>query len=77
MSDLAILNGLLDALQAKLPQLVADHPADSDFWMVFAAEAEAIEDKANGETYAHVMHRINDMLAEHGRYIVMGELEDA
>lgn len=70
------LDSLLDQLQAKLPQLVADCPDDGHFWMAFAGEADVIEDKADEHTRRHVMQRINAMLAEHGRYIAGIELEE-
>lgn len=69
-ASIAELNSLLDDLQARLPQMVADYPSDGDFWSVIIAEVEVIEDKANDVTCGHVMHRINAMLAEHGRYLV-------
>lgn len=63
------LTTLLDALEAKLPDLLAAYPADGDFWMAFAGEADAIEDQA-GEHVDVVNQRINAMLAQHGRFLV-------
>lgn len=77
VATIAELDTLLDDLQARLPQMVDDYPADGDFWMAFAGAAEVIEYKTGEHTYGHVMQRINAMLAEHGRYIVTGELEAA
>ena len=70
------LTTLLDALEAKLPDLLAAYPADGDFWMAFAGEADAIEDRA-GEHVGFVNRRINAMLARHGRYIAAVEIDDA
>jgi len=63
------LTTLLDALEAKLPDLLAAYPADGDFWMAFAGEADVIEDQA-GDHIEHVNRRINEMLGRHGRYLV-------
>jgi hypothetical protein len=68
------LTTLLDALEAKLPDLLAAYPADGDFWMAFAGEADAIEDQA-GEHVGVVNQRINAMLAQHGRYIAGIEVD--
>lgn len=75
MDELDTLNSLLDALQARLPRLIAEHPLDSDFWVAFAREAEAIEDQSDEHTCEHVMQRISAMLAEHGRYLASVEIE--
>ena len=69
MTTLDQLMGLLDALEAKLPDLLAAYPADGDFWMAFAGEADVIEDQA-GDHIEHVNRRINEMLGRHGRYLV-------
>lgn len=58
----------LDALEAKLPQLMQDNPAPGDFWMAFARDADVIEDAA-AEHGALVSERIQTMLAKHGHYI--------
>ena len=63
------LTTLLDALEAKLPDLLAAYPADGDFWMAFAGEADVIEDQA-GDHIEHVDQRISAMLRRHGRYLV-------
>ena len=68
MATIAELTTQLDALQAQLPQLIADNPDPGDFWCEFAGQADLIEDQA-GEHTALVARRIADMLAEHGRYI--------
>lgn len=67
---------LLDALEAKLPDLLAAYPADGDFWMAFAGEADVIEDQA-GEHVGVVNQRISAMLARHGRFIAAVEIDDA
>lgn len=59
----------LDALEARLPQLIEDYPEPSDFWMAFAGEADAIEDSA-GRHASYVASRLRAMLSVHGRYIV-------
>lgn len=68
------LTDLLDALEAKLPDLLAAYPSDGDFWMAFAGEADAIEDRA-GEHVGLVSQRINAMLARYGRYIAGIEVD--
>ena len=74
MTTLDQLTAMLDALEAKLPDLLAAYPADGDFWMAFAGEADAIEDQA-GEHVGVVNRRINAMLAQHGRYIAGIEVD--
>lgn len=69
MTTLDQLTAQLDALEAKLPDLLAAYPADGDFWVAFAGEADAIEDQAT-EHVGFVNRRINAMLAQHGRYLV-------
>lgn len=69
MTSLDQITSLPDALEAKLPDMLAAYPADGDFWMAFAGEADAIEDQA-GEHVGVVNQRINAMLAQHGRFLV-------
>ncbi|MBB3277351.1 hypothetical protein [Pseudoxanthomonas sp. OG2] len=69
MTTLDQLTAQLEALEAKLPDLLEAYPADGDFWMAFAGEADAIEDQA-AEHVGVVNQRINAMLARHGRYLV-------
>ncbi len=76
MTTLDQLTAMLDALEAKLPDLLAAYPADGDFWVAFAGEADAIVDQA-GEHVGVVNQRIKAMLAQHGRYIAAGEIDDA
>ncbi|MBJ6983971.1 hypothetical protein [Luteimonas sp. MC1750] len=76
MPDLEAINAQLDELAAQLPQMIEDNPDHGDFWATFAGEADVIEDQA-GEHCQHVMHRINAMLAEHGRYVAGVDFEEA
>src|SRR5687768_13325652 len=43
MKSRADLTALLDALEARMPALLGQHPDDAEFWPAFAGEAEAIE----------------------------------
>lgn len=70
------LNALLDALEAKLPALLATCPTEGEFWAAFVGEADRIEDQA-GDRAEGVNRRINAMLARHGRYIAAVEIDDA
>ena len=74
MATLEALTAQLDDLEARLPQLIEDHPDHGDFWMAFAGEADVIEDAA-GEHCQTVGRRIQEMLAQHGRYVSYMELE--
>lgn len=69
------LTAQLDSLQARLPHLIEERPDDSDFWLAFAGEADAIEDQAGDHTLI-VGERIAAMLAEHGRYLALADLGD-
>jgi hypothetical protein len=62
MSNLAPLMAKLDALEAALPALRADHPDDGDFLTAFAGMADVIEDQA-GEHASMVSGGIDGMLA--------------
>lgn len=68
------LTVMLDALEARLPAMLAAYRTEGEFWMAFAGEAELIEDQA-GEHAAMVQERIRAMLAEHGRYLGSLEIE--
>ncbi|MCY1380385.1 hypothetical protein D9M69_682000 [compost metagenome] len=59
---------LLDALEARLPELLSSSPADGEFWMAFAGEADVIEDRT-GDPAEQVSHRINGMLEKQGRFL--------
>lgn len=74
MPPLDQIMAMLDALEAKLPDLLAAYPSHGDFWMAFAGEADAIEDQA-GEHVGLVSQRINAMLARYGRYIAGIEVD--
>ena len=76
MATLDQLNALLDALETKLPDLLASSPTEGEFWMAFAGQADVIEDQA-GEHVAMVSERVNKMLARHGRFIAGIEIDDA
>lgn len=76
MTTLDHLTAMLDDLETKLPDLLTAYPADGDFWMAFAGEADAIEDQAV-EHVGVVNQRINAMLAQHGRFIAAVEIDDA
>ncbi|WP_329889261.1 hypothetical protein [Stenotrophomonas sepilia] len=76
MTTLDQLTAQLDALEATLPDLLAAYPADGDFWMAFAGEADVIEEQA-GDHIEHVSRRINKMLGRHGRFIAAVEIADA
>lgn len=65
----------LDALEAALPQLIADHPNPADFWPAFAGESDVIEDMA-GEHCVQVSRRIAAMLSVHGYYLADVELDE-
>lgn len=65
MTTLSELHAQLDHLETALPQLLADHPEEGDFWSAFAGLADVTEDAA-GE-HCHAVHtRIDEMLAKHG-----------
>lgn len=74
MTTQAELVQQLDALQARLPAMIADNPDDGDFWMEFAGVADTIE-PAEPELTDLFHQRINQMLAEHGRYIAGVDFE--
>lgn len=62
------LMDLLDALEGRLPELLASSPTDGEFWMAFAGEVDVIEDQA-GDHAEQVSHRINGMLEKQGRLL--------
>ena len=66
MTDRHQLTAMLDALEARLPAMLAAYRTEGEFWMAFAGEADLIEDQA-GEHAAMVQQRIQAMLAVHGR----------
>lgn len=72
--DLDTLNAQLEALEAGLPVLIAQHPDDADFWPAFAGQADVIEDAA-GDHGLWVHARIAQMLAQHGRYLATVDIE--
>jgi FAD/FMN-containing dehydrogenase len=54
----------LDRLEALLPQLIADHPDEADFWPAFAGFADLIEDSASAQDFYAVHDRIDRMLRQ-------------
>ena len=74
--DLPELTRRLDALEASLPALIAENPSPADFWPAFSGEADLLEDEA-GEHGEYVAGRVRDMLAAHGRYIVLVDEDDS
>ena len=69
------LAGQLDTLEARLPELIRDHPDPADFWEAFLAVADPLEERA-GAYQGEVQQRIAAMLAEHGRFLVGHPLEE-
>ena len=64
---------MLDALEAKLPGLLASYRTEGEFRMAFAREADVIEDQA-GEHSAWVAGGVASMLARHGRNLAKMEI---
>jgi len=73
--DLPKLTRRLDASEASLAVLIAGNPSPADFWRVFTAEADVLEDEA-GEHADLVADRVRDMLAAHGRYVAFVDAGD-
>lgn len=67
------LTARLDALEAALPDLVAQHPDPAAFWGVVVREMDAIEESA-GDHLSYAAERIAAMLAQHGCYVAFAEL---
>jgi hypothetical protein len=68
---------LLDELEARLPHMVEDHPKPSDFWPVFVAAADPIEDAAgSGQDLRYIASRIEGMLARYSMRIASVEIDD-
>lgn len=58
------------ALRAGLPQLIAAHPDDADFWPAFAGLADEIKADAGSlgdEVWFEAFDRLQSMLYEHGK----------
>ena len=66
------LDADLDALQARIPALIAENEPDSVL-EAFAGEAEAIEEATGPEDREHVSGRIQCMLSSAG--LIPGENE--
>lgn len=56
----------LDALEARLPDMVRALPAAEDFWPEFAGHADVIVDAAGEADCEWVHERLDDMLRHHG-----------
>lgn len=63
----------LDALEQKLPGLLAEYPDDADFWNAFAGESDAIANGAPAAEQAYAQGRIDCMLKNQG--LIPGEEE--
>jgi len=66
MKTRAELDAALDALERRLPNIIAECPDDGDFWCEFACVADDIWDCAGAADYEHVRGRIDAMLASNG-----------
>jgi len=62
---LAQLKAQLDALEARIPHLLVEHPDPADFWPAFAGEADLIADNA-GQLRELAEKRIQSMADNHG-----------
>ncbi|MDH5821729.1 hypothetical protein QFW77_01800 [Luteimonas sp. RD2P54] len=69
------LQAQLDALQNRLPGMIAQHPDPGEFWVAFIAEADPIVEQAGAHAEL-ATRRIQAMLAEHDRYLVDTQLDD-
>lgn len=69
----ADLATLLDALELALPDMLARHPDEADFWSEFAGEADEIVERAEPGESAYVRGRIDCMLRNTG--LIPGENE--
>ena len=68
------LDSLLGALEASLPAIIQQNPADEDFWAAFAGDADAIQHAATStEDSAHVRGSLDCMLKNEG--MIPGENE--
>ena len=61
------LQTMCDSLELRLPEMLAQHGLDSDFWRLFADSAGEIEKQAvDQEDDIYVASRIDGMLAANG-----------
>jgi hypothetical protein len=63
----------LDAIEQKLPGLIAEYPDEADFWNAFAGESESITDDTPPADQAYAQGRIDCMLKNAG--LIPGEEE--
>jgi hypothetical protein len=56
----------LNALEARLPEMVRTLPAPQDFWPEFAGQADVIVEAAGEDDCDWVHERMDEMLLEHG-----------
>jgi len=56
----------LDALQVRLPDMLATAGEDCDFWCEFSGEADAILESAAGDDFEYASGRIDAMLRSFG-----------
>lgn len=64
------LSARLAALRAQLPQLIAEHPDDADFWPAYSAIADDIKadaGKLGDETWNWAFDLMQAALYEHGK----------
>jgi hypothetical protein len=54
----------LDALAARIPQLLSDHPDNSDLWRAFAKEAERIKNSVSAVDREYVTRQIDTLSIE-------------
>jgi hypothetical protein len=77
MAPNAHIAALLDQLEAQLPDMVEDNPRPADFWPVFVAVADPIEEAAgSGQDLRYIASRIEGMLGRYGMRIANVEIED-
>lgn len=60
------LDTMLDELDRDLQMLIMNHADHDDLWIVFAAQADAIEDSAGADDLLHVRSRTSSILASQG-----------
>lgn len=56
----------LNALEARLPDMIRTLPEPGDFWPEFAGHADGIADAAGVADFDWVHQRLDDMLRHHG-----------
>jgi hypothetical protein len=77
MTPNAQIATLLDQLEAQLPDMVEDNPKPADFWPVFLAAADPIEEVAgSGQDLRYIASRIEGMLGRYGMRLASVEIDD-